>query len=247
MRNLSPVTLVAVLFLVFALLFAGLGYLHLYDRLNLTRILSDFYANVSSELASIAITVLIIDGLNRRRDEKLKTTQLQENLIMSSGSISNEVAKDAIHQLRRYKWLYGKHNLLAGANLVGANLENVNLWRANLFRAKLWRSNLSGADLRYANLEEAELLGVDFRGANLYGANLALATIETRFANQLDLHPPTFDETTILPDGTKWVNSVDMKRFIDPAHPEAWKPAPNDVGWLPDWFTDSHVRRPPLP
>ena len=32
-------------------------------------LVNDFYANASSELLSIAITVLVIDTLNRRRDE----------------------------------------------------------------------------------------------------------------------------------------------------------------------------------
>ena len=63
-----------------ALMIFLLGYLHQYaDSLipfidNLAR---DFYANVSSELVSIVITVLVLDRLNARRAKQERKRQLQ--------------------------------------------------------------------------------------------------------------------------------------------------------------------------
>ena len=33
-----------------------------------------------------------------------------------------------------------------------------------------------------------------------------------------------FDTHTMLPDGTYWKPDIDIKRFTDPSHPDAWQP-----------------------
>lgn len=83
--------------------------------------------------------------------------------------------------------------LLEGSNLLGANLANTNLSFTCLNGA-----NLISADLEQAALSYASLLGADLTGARLDRANLSSVQ---------------FDETTILPDGSRWSPDVDMSQF----------------------------------
>ena len=52
------------------------------------------------------------------------------------------------------------------------------------------------------------ILGTIFTGADLAGAQLDSAT---------------YDEKTVLPDGTFWTAGTDMTRFTDPDHPAFWR------------------------
>ena len=55
--------------LILAIVSGIIGYANQHPgAFDLGEFLRDYYANISTEFASIAITVLIIDGLNRRRD-----------------------------------------------------------------------------------------------------------------------------------------------------------------------------------
>ena len=93
-------------------------------------------------------------------------------------------------------------------NPVIPNLQEADLRGANLQEAILWLANLQEANLRVANLQEANLWGTNLWGANLQGADLGGAT---------------FDENTMLPDGTKWTPGTDMARFTDSGHPDFWR------------------------
>lgn len=87
------------------------------------------------------------------------------------------------------------------ANLVEANLQEANLLRADLQRANLWMANLRRANLREAFLQSAKLRDADLLGADLQGAKL---------------------ERAVLPDGTRWGQDTDMRRFTDSSHPDFW-------------------------
>jgi len=160
-------------------------------------IIRDFYANASTELISIAITVIIIDYLNKLRQDK----QFKDQLIRDMGGLSNEFALRAVRELAHHKWLYDgslrgaeleRANLqgailgganLTGANLKGANLSGTTLKGANLSVANLWRANLRGAYLERVDLRSANLDGVDLRSANLWrpyleGVSLKKANLE---------------------------------------------------------------------
>ncbi len=104
---------------------------------------------------------------------------------------------------------------LMNAELIGIDLRRANLHRANLVHVQMWEANLeetvmdyadlTNANLRQANLKNsvlihANLCGVDFAGARMSGARLVNAE---------------FDESTTLPDGTRWHHEVDMTRFTD--------------------------------
>jgi uncharacterized protein YjbI with pentapeptide repeats len=101
--------------------------------------------------------------------------------------------------------LYGAD--LQGAKLSGANLQGANLERAKLQKAKLQKANLQGAKLQRSDLSGADLQGAKLQGANLYGTILFLG-----FPG-IDLTVAFLDETTTLPDGSKWTSDTDLSAF----------------------------------
>lgn len=187
-RDSSPVSLlylIAFLVGLSALIFAWLGY----------RNGEDFYANLATECASVAVTIFVINRLYDRRS-KLEEKQRR---IEELRSPSAEFAKEALRIVTEKGWsrdgsLKGadlKDVNLAGADLAGADLRGADLAGANLMgaylsstnqlSAYLWSTNqlsviLGGADLRGADLWFADLRGADLRGADLTGANLRGAT-----------------------------------------------------------------------
>lgn len=160
------------------------------------------------EIFGITFTVLFIDKLYASRDQKNTLSNLKERLISEAGSTSNEVAKHAFHELRKRGWLVGNMGVLAGVDLRNADLRNAHLWDANLCGCYLWRANLKGS-----HLDGADLRGADLTDACLEGAYLTYAT-------DGNIDTVIFDETTTLPDRSHWQPNIDMKKYIDPDHPE---------------------------
>jgi hypothetical protein len=85
---------------------------------------------------------------------------------------------------------------LIGAKLIGAKLIDAKLIGADLTRADLRDAILSGAKLIGARLIEADLTGTILAGADLHFADLTGAV-------RADLGGAIFDETTIMPDGSR--------------------------------------------
>lgn len=77
---------------------------------------------------------------------------------------------------------------------------------ANLQRAVIVLCDMQGASLVGADLRQAHLAFLSLVGANLTGATLIRPSFEH----------VTFDETTILPDGTPWTATTDWTRFTYP-------------------------------
>ena len=220
----STVRLVAALALLIAMLIGVSGYINQHsDRYKPDPFVADFYANISSELAGIAITVLIIDALNKRRE----TQQLKEQLIREMGSPDNGIALRAVNELRSYGW----HNdgSLRGANLSKANLRGADLSRSDLKGAYLVKANLKEAylieiDLQEAFLNEAKLKNAYLNDANLfradlYGANMVEADLSGANLSDANLSKSNFTgavasfsqlavgrsiEGAILPNGKKY-------------------------------------------
>lgn len=154
----------------------------------------DFYANVVTELGSIAITVLILDQLNRCRDKNEKMVEFQKKAC----SQNHTVATNAIEELRYYGYFTGKKliykklngNLqgvdLQYADLSGALLNGGTFDEANLRSAKLEAATLGGmfsASFLNCNLEQADMsyveaFGAIFSRANLSGSLLKLAKLQ---------------------------------------------------------------------
>jgi hypothetical protein len=152
-----------------------------------------YLINLYTSILSIAVTVFVIDFLNRRRDERREMRQLQEQLVRDASSTSNEIAKNAMHQLKRRDWLRGEGGLLRGAILSGANLD----------AAALNGVNLAGAKMHFVSLKGAFLVGANLAGADLHNSNLQGA----------HLRDARLDETTILPDGSRWTPATDLAQF----------------------------------
>ncbi len=200
---------------------AGVGIINHHPASDLVLIIrdtfNDFYANLATELGSIALTVLIVDRLHRRREEE----QERQRLLLQLGSPDQAFAIEALRQLSARGWLVNgflRRARLTHASLEGAHLQKLDLtgaWLglANLKRAQLTDSVLASAYLQGTNLEHACLRGTDLRGANLTGANLTGARLD---------EATRFDTETILPDCTYWSPGTDLTCFTNPQHPQFW-------------------------
>jgi hypothetical protein len=156
----------------FALMLVGVG---IFIGAALFRGDQGYTVNLYTEVLSIAVTVFILDYLNRRRDEHNAERALKEQLVRDAGSTSNEVAKNAIHQLRKQGWLEGENGLLKRENLSRANLEDANLEGASLADVNLTFANLKNADLKVADISNSDLSFSKFEQARFNGANLEKA------------------------------------------------------------------------
>ncbi len=76
----------------------------------------EMFSNFGTELLSIAITILVVDYLNRRRQkveldkqreeiERQQEKQMKDQLIRDMGGQSNDFALRAVRDLRSYGWL----------------------------------------------------------------------------------------------------------------------------------------------
>lgn len=221
-KHAAPARHFGVVLLVLAAIVTVFGSLDQHPSLDVFHFLwltfKDFYTNVGTELASIAITILIIDRLNERRANEHR----KDALVLQMGSPDNSFAIEAVRMLSARGWLEGKalkKAHLSRANLAGANLQKVNLEEArlplaNLSKVKLNDANLSHAYMQGANLEHTNLSGANLKGANLNDANLLEVRID---------HQTQFDESTILPDCTYWSPGADMSRFTDLEHRDFWR------------------------
>ena len=128
--------------------------------------LQQFYVGVSTELVSIAITLLLVDVVLQRREAERQ----KQDLVIDLGSGDNPVALDAVRRLRAHGWL--DDGTLDGADLRGANLRGADLHGASLDAADLGAADLSGADLSQASLKGASLSEADLSGADLSRADI---------------------------------------------------------------------------
>lgn len=192
------VRVIGILLMFLAFGSATFGYVRLHGDFDLLTMLGDFYANVSAELGSIAITVLIIDTVNRRYDARQRLRESKERLVQEAGSSSHGVAVTAVDTLRKRGWL-GRDNeasdtlaLLRGADLSDANLQGVNLAHVNLQKTQFQRANLTNANLAQVrlsggNLSRAILRGADLRASQLGGVLLNGATLFAADLRDADL------------------------------------------------------------
>jgi hypothetical protein len=187
----------------------------------------DYYANISAEFGSVAITVLIIDTLNQRRQKQ----EEKGRLIRQMGNKENGIALQAVEELRALN--AHKDGSLRSVNLEEANLHGVRLGHVDMRGARMDFSDFSGAHLFFANLERADMSGVNFcdaalTWANLRHADLVAADLRGALLSEADLtHAKLdrahFNERTQLPDGSKWQKGADLTRFTDPNNPHYWR------------------------
>lgn len=210
--------------------------------------------NLYTELLSISVTVFILNLFARQREEQRRISDLQDQLRLNVGSLSNEIAKDAVHQMRRRKWLrYGdKEQLLRGEDLQGANLQDSALDLADLRHAVLVQANLrnvtlrgahlEGVDLRFADLSNANLWGAFLQEANLVDANLGNADLRETKLVKADLGSANLKGAnlhgTILKGANLFDANLDDARFTNNTV------LPDGTHWTPDAdltrFTDPY-------
>lgn len=175
--------------LVLALSIAAYGYIDLHSNwLTPLPLIADFYANVATELASIAITVLVIDGINERR----AVQQEKQSLILQMSSPTNFIAKEAARVLLMRGWL-----------------TDGTLHRANLLRANLRKAFLPKADLRGVYLHKASLMDAYLQEANLTGA---------RELEDWQLATVKYLRKTILPEGKLYDGRFNLRGDLIWAH-----------------------------
>ena len=152
--KLLTVRNIALLFL-FVSISAGLvGYIDQHGGLwRPNPFVGDFYANMAAELASIAITVLIIDTLNDRRVTALE----KQKLIFQMGSPINSTSREAIRELRQRGWL--QNGALRGASLAWSNLKDANIRRADLREIDFTGVLIEGTHLQKSILDGSKGLG----------------------------------------------------------------------------------------
>lgn len=132
---------------------------------------------------------------------------------------------------------------LSRADLSKANLSGVDLMRADLTEANLWNATLQGADLSKSKLVETDLWGADLSdtflwsanlsgaglqnakliGADLWGADLSATFMWKANLRDANLRGVKLNDTTVLPDGSKWTPDTDLTRFTNPNHPNFWE------------------------
>lgn len=158
------------------LLVVGFRILHPGISITLATLLPDFYANVVTTLVGVALTVLIIDALNRRRDDRLEKIRL----IRDMGCGDNGIALRAVveiteNNLHLKGFLRNRHfwcARLAGAQLLSADLSYSSFHHADFTGAALY-----GAILRRTSFWHAQLRGLDFRDADLTDADFIYADL----------------------------------------------------------------------
>lgn len=214
--------------------------------------------NLYTEFISIAVTVFIIDSLNRRRDEKRREREHKDRLLGEVCSPNNDTAIEAVHELRANGWLCGENGLLKGKVLVvselhgivgasigvrlnnsilrNANLEKTKLEFAELENAELEQANLEGANLSHANLKKAKLGKCNLKNVNLRGADLTSAILSRADLTGADLLDAKIWGTQFYTDwghsSEKHLNLVPGKQLILPNG----EPALEDTDW--SRFTD---------
>jgi len=164
--------------------------------------LKSFLANLVPEFIGIAVTVLLIDSLLRRREEERAVRELKERLISELSLNTNVFAKRAASILWRRGWL--QDGSVRYADLEAANLEGAYLRDADFTDSDLHYANLMGANLRGAKLTRTDLRSTNLAKADLREADLCQARV---YSNTV------LDEQTIMPDGTHWNAGIIWSNF----------------------------------
>src|SRR5262245_34890981 len=105
LRSLTPIRRLAGVLFIAAIVVGVVGYLVDLGALAFVHplqiLITSFYGNVSTDLASIVFAILVIDMLNERH----AVEQEKRRLILQMGSPDNAFAREAARQLGAEGWL----------------------------------------------------------------------------------------------------------------------------------------------
>ncbi len=152
-------------------------------------LLPDFYSNAATTLIGTAFTVLIIDWLNRIRDNRLEKIRLLRDIGCGDHGIALrailDITANNLHQKGFLSYRIFENAKLAGSMLLGADLSHssfhhsdftgAELFGANLQMTSFWGGTLRGVDLRDADLSGAYFNYVDLTHARVTPKQLQLA------------------------------------------------------------------------
>ncbi len=154
--------------------------------------LNGYSANIVTELGSIALTVIIIDGLSERRARK----QEKRRLIAQMASVNNSSALDAVRLLRIEGWL--SDGSLAKADFSGADLRNADLSGAVLTEARFKGACLIDARFDRAVLDKVDLAKADLSGARLVDCSMHRANLFSARLDHTDLSYSSLTSAVLL-------------------------------------------------
>jgi len=193
-------------------------------------VLGDFLLNMSSELAGIGITILVIDAAS----EQLVTEREKKRLVLQMGSPNNAFAVEAARLLKAQDWGYNKDKSLHNANLAQADLSrgdliNVNLQQADLSGALLRETRLNGANLQQANLNQAKLIGAELMGASLVDATMNDASLNNAVLSGADMRRAKLVSAN-LRSQQHWVEHLTAEFKRSGSHPANDSPHLSEIG-----------------
>jgi hypothetical protein len=119
--------------------------------------LNTFLEDLVPEFFGLAFTVLIIDSLDRHREDRL----IKEQLLRQLHSYYNSFALQAIEELRVLGYLSDGscHRLdLRGSDWRGGNLYQADLTGSDLINAKLHEADFVGANLTDVKVTDEQLV-----------------------------------------------------------------------------------------
>ena len=173
-----------------------IGEAEFYDRQR------DYQMNLWTEavgvIASIGLTVFILDRMSERRESIRQQEQLKRDLVRDAGSRVNQTAVNAVEQLRHKGWLTGDDSLLIGVNLYKASLEGAPLTEANLSYTNLERADLRNARMAAADLVEVHLVSAVLNGADLSWTNLQGAHVYAASLKDADLRNAKLKQAELM-------------------------------------------------
>jgi hypothetical protein len=165
------VRMVGALLFTVSIIFAIVGYLNQHYHLPLIKpfeyFVIDFYANISTELLSITITIFLIDQIYQRS----RTKNLKQQLIRQMGALDSGFSQVAVDELTAHGWL--QDGSLRECRFYQANIPQVFLDLANLEQTNFIQANLRKASLKWVNLRNARLNSVRLENSILIGTNLS--------------------------------------------------------------------------
>jgi len=123
--------------------------------------LDELWPNIIPELLSIALTVFIIDTLNKRHAED----ETKKILIEQLKSQNNAVASQALAEMEARGWLW--RGVLRGVYLASSNLDNNSFINVDFKRVNFSFASLKNTNWFETDLEDAVLHQVDLHGATL--------------------------------------------------------------------------------
>lgn len=173
--------------IIFLIISISIVFLHKYPKdWKFSSLINEFYANISSELFSISITILLIDYLYERKS-KINSKQ---RLLRELGSEDRGFTSRALKELKETGAL--EDGSLVGLDLKGANLSNLDFSNANLKNV-----NFENAILEGCTFSNCDLTNTNFISTNLKGAIIENANFENTVLSKANLYSARLSKSKI--------------------------------------------------